>query len=146
MNISVTTRRRITILFFTIAAGSVDAIVYLAAHVFTANMTGNAVLFGIAAGQRKLPAAEHSLIALLAFIIGIILGAIIVRQFGKSTRWTFVRTAVLLETVLLALFAAMFLLPQPKPHGLTASTHNSQIANHNSQTADPPPSPTAIIL
>ena len=113
MTSPITTRRRFTILLFTIAAGSVDAIVYLAAHVFTANMTGNAVLFGIAAGQGQALAATHSIIALLAFIAGIIIGAITVRQYGKSTRWTFVRRAVLLETVLLALFAAMFLLPSP---------------------------------
>jgi len=53
---AITTQRRITVLLFTWAAGSVDAIMYLAGHVFTANMTGNAVLLGVAAdkaGARK---------------------------------------------------------------------------------------------
>src|SRR3989454_10880597 len=40
------------VLMLTWAAGSVDAISYLALdHVFTANMTGNTVLLGLAIGQ-----------------------------------------------------------------------------------------------
>jgi len=40
------------ILILAWAAGSLDAIGYLGlGHVFTANMTGNAVLFGLALGQ-----------------------------------------------------------------------------------------------
>jgi uncharacterized membrane protein YoaK (UPF0700 family) len=109
---SITGRRRTTILLFTVAAGSIDAIVYLAAHVFTANMTGNAVLFGIAAGQGKALVAVNSVIALVAFTAGLVLGTVLVPRHGKSTKWTFVRNAVLAEAALLALFAAMFLLPR----------------------------------
>lgn len=166
--ISITNRRRITILLFTVAAGSVDAIVYLAAHVFTANMTGNAVLFGIDAGQGHALAATHSIVALLAFIIGIVAGAMIVRQYGKSTKWTFVRNAVLLEAVLLALFAGAFLLPSSSPlhqpsqsvaPALTSSiqtavaVQQSQITNHQSPIRSESPAanhpsqtPTAIVL
>lgn len=148
---SITNRRRITILLFTVAAGSVDAIVYLAAHVFTANMTGNAVLFGIDAGQGHALAATHSIVALLAFIIGIVIGAIIVRQYGKSTKWTFVRNAVLLEAVLLALFAGAFLLPSSQQSANTLQ--QSQITNHQSPIRSESPAanqpsqtPTAIVL
>ncbi len=161
---SITARRRTTILLFTVAAGSVDAIVYLVAHVFTANMTGNAVLFGIDAGQGKALAATHSIIALLAFIIGIVAGAMIVRQYGKTTKWTFVRNAVLLEAILLALFAGAFLLPssvsQTAAPALASSAQHSaatvqqlQITTHQSQphTESPAVNPpaqtsTAIIL
>jgi uncharacterized membrane protein YoaK (UPF0700 family) len=108
---SLTGRRRITILLFTVAAGSIDATVYLAARVFTANMTGNAVLFGIAAGQGKALAAANSVIALVAFTAGLVMGTVLVPRHGKSAKWTFVRNAVLAEAALLVLFAAMFLKP-----------------------------------
>lgn len=117
---SITGSRRITILLFTLAAGSIDAIVYLAARVFTANMTGNAVLFGIAAGQGKALVAANSVIALLAFTVGLVLGTVLVPRHGKSAKWTFVRNAVLAEAALLALFAAMFFMP----------THSGTLERH----------------
>ncbi len=39
------------VLLFTWAAGAVDALTYLSAHVFTANMTGNTVLLGLSIGK-----------------------------------------------------------------------------------------------
>ena len=65
----ITTRRRVTVLLFTWTAGSVDAITYLRAHVFTANMTGNSVLLALAVGQREGAAVARASIALVAFII-----------------------------------------------------------------------------
>ncbi len=104
---AITSQRRITVLLFTWAAGSVDAIMYLAGHVFTANMTGNAVLLGIAAGQGKSTDAVRSLAALLSFAVGIVIGAMLVGEGGKPKRWTLVRRAVLVETIILALFTAV---------------------------------------
>jgi uncharacterized membrane protein YoaK (UPF0700 family) len=108
---AITSQRRTTVLLFTWAAGSVDAIMYLAGHVFTANMTGNAVLLGIAAGQGKSTDAVHSVIALLAFAAGIVIGAMLVGEGGKPKRWTLVRRAVLLETMILAIFTAVCRVP-----------------------------------
>lgn len=104
---AITSQRRITVLLFTWAAGSVDAIMYLAGHVFTANMTGNAVLLGIAAGQGKATESIRSVIALLAFAAGVVMGAMLVGEGGKPKRWTLVRRAVLVETIILALFFAV---------------------------------------
>lgn len=102
---------RATVLLFTWAAGSVDAITYLSAHVFTANMTGNAVLLGISAGQGKGTAAASSLEALAAFVGGVMLGALVVGQGDTANASAAVRRAVWLETVFLILFAATCFTP-----------------------------------
>src|SRR5260370_20559060 len=75
--------RRI-VLLFTSAAGSVDAIAYLSAHVFTANMTGNAVLMGIYLGQGRGAASANSLVAMIVFIAGIVLGAMLAGETGDK--------------------------------------------------------------
>ena len=103
--------RRRTVLFFTWAAGCVDAIVYIAGHVFTANMTGNAVLLGISLGSNISAATIRSLIALITFIAGIFLGAVLVWDEEKGIPWKRIRIAVLVETFVMALFAAVFVLP-----------------------------------
>lgn len=106
--------RRI-VLLFTFAAGCVDAITYLAVHVFTANMTGNAVLLGIYLGQGKGASAAYSLIALIFFIAGVVLGGLLAGEGGdKAKTVTAVRGEVLVETAILAAFAAAFLLPAPR--------------------------------
>jgi uncharacterized membrane protein YoaK (UPF0700 family) len=107
------TPRRRTILLFTWAAGSVDAITYIVAHVFTANMTGNAVLLGISVGQGVARAAVHSLVALVAFMAGIILGAVLVGEQGHGIPWIGIRISAVVETIVLALFAAVFFLRAP---------------------------------
>src|SRR5260370_1128838 len=110
---------RPTVLLFTWAAGSVDAIAYLAAHVFTANMTGNAVLMGISIGQGKSTAILNSLVALIVFIGGIVLGAILAGKGGdKAKTLAAVRLEVRVECAILVLFAATFLVPLPRDHKL----------------------------
>jgi uncharacterized membrane protein YoaK (UPF0700 family) len=105
--------RRI-VLLFTFAAGSVDAVAYMAAHVFTANMTGNAVLMGIYVGQGHGTAGLHSLLALIVFIVGVVLGALLAGAAGdRAKTLEAVRREVFAESVILALFAATFLLPLP---------------------------------
>ena len=100
------------VLLFTFAAGTVDAIAYLSVHVFTANMTGNAVLMGIYLGQGKGASAVHSLIALIAFIAGVVLAAMLAGEGGdKAKTLAAVRTEVIVESAILAVFAVAFLLP-----------------------------------
>src|SRR5579864_537040 len=107
------TPRRRTILLFTWAAGCVDAIVYMAGHVFTANMTGNAVLLGISLGTNLSMAAVRSLIALITFILGVLAGAVLVGEKGHGIPWKGVRIAVMVEMVVMAMFAGVFFLPFP---------------------------------
>src|SRR5215831_6260181 len=108
---------RPTVLLFTSAAGSVDAIAYMAAHVFTANMTGNAVLMGISIGQGKSGAILNSLVALVVFIGGIVLGAVLAGESDDKARALIaVRREIFVETGVLMLFAGTFLLPLPRDH------------------------------
>jgi uncharacterized membrane protein YoaK (UPF0700 family) len=108
---------RPTVHLFTWAAGSVDAIAYMAAHVFTANMTGNAVLMGISIGQGKSRAILNSLVALVMFIAGIVLGALLAGEGGdKAKTLSAVRREIVVESAVLVLFAATFLLPLPRDH------------------------------
>ena len=111
---AIATASRATVLLFTAVAGSVDAITYLTAHVFTANMTGNAVLLGIAAGQGKGAAAASSLIALLAFVSGVLLGALVVGEGDAASAAADVRRAVWIETLILAFFALACLAPRDR--------------------------------
>jgi uncharacterized membrane protein YoaK (UPF0700 family) len=96
---------RSTVLLFTWAAGSVDAITYLTAHVFTANMTGNTVLLGIAAGQARAEPVVSSLLALIAFVAGVVLGALASGEGDSASAAAAVRRAVWVETAILAFFA-----------------------------------------
>jgi uncharacterized membrane protein YoaK (UPF0700 family) len=108
----ITTRRRVTVLLFTWTAGSVDAITYLRAHVFTANMTGNSVLLALAVGQREGAAVARASIALVAFIIGVLLGAVVAGEAGDRVKtFTAVRREVFFETAALALFAIVCVRP-----------------------------------
>jgi uncharacterized membrane protein YoaK (UPF0700 family) len=102
--------RESMLLVLTLAAGSVDAISYLGlGHAFTAMMTGNTVLLGLALAQGELLAALRSIVALMGFSIGVFIGAIIVECDSEPAEWPAVVTAALaLETVILGIFAAIF--------------------------------------
>lgn len=118
----ITTRRRVTVLLFTWTAGSVDAITYLRAHVFTANMTGNSVLLALAVSQREGAATARALIALAAFVIGVLLGAIVAGEGGDRVKtFTAVRREVFFETAVLVLFAIVCV------HPPTASVHTAGV-------------------
>ena len=109
------------LLVLTWAAGSVDAISYLGlGHVFTAMMTGNTVLLGLAIGQGQVLAALRSVIALAGFCLGAAVGAFIVEREEKREEWPPVVTVALaLEAITLALFTiAWFLTDTPRSAGM----------------------------
>jgi uncharacterized membrane protein YoaK (UPF0700 family) len=95
------------LLILTWAAGSVDAISYLGlGHVFTAMMTGNTVLLGLALAQGEIFAALRSIVALIGFGAGAAAGAMIVERDDEESRWPrTVTKALVLEAVFLAAFA-----------------------------------------
>ena len=94
------------LLALTGAAGSLDALGFLAlGHVFTANMTGNTVLLGLHVAQEQGAAAVRSLIALLGFGVGLVIGALIVERSADTTPWPRAVTQALgLEVLILAVF------------------------------------------
>ena len=89
-------------------AGCVDALSYLKlGHVFTANMTGNTVLLGIAIGQLHRLAALRAALALLGFGVGVAIATLMDKNIGSGYRvWPLPVTLILaLECALLWLFA-----------------------------------------
>src|SRR6202020_1250330 len=63
------------LLGMTAVTGIVDAVSFLAlGRVFTANMTGNVILLGIALGRTPGLSTERSFLALAFFLIGAVLG------------------------------------------------------------------------
>jgi len=104
------------LLLLTAAAGTMDVASYLGlGHVFTAMMTGNTVLLGMAVGQGHLLAAVRSVLALLGFAAGVALAAMLVLR-DRPGEWTSAVTrALALEGALLTLFSLTWHLAEPTP-------------------------------
>lgn len=84
----------------TVTAGAIDGITFLAlGQVFTALATGNLLFLAFSlAGQGSVP-AERPAIALAAFIVGVVLGSVLIRALGRH-RWF--PTALTIEAALIA--------------------------------------------
>src|SRR5437870_3704538 len=79
------------LLAMTAVTGLVDAVSYLAlGHVFTANMTGNVVLLGFAVAGAPGLSAARSAAAIVAFLIGAVIGGRMATAMsvGHRHRWT----------------------------------------------------------
>lgn len=92
----------------TAAAGSTDAVAYLGlGRVFTANMTGNLVLLGVAIGQGQLAGSLRSVIAFAAFGIGVFACARLTTTAGAAAVWPrSVTLAIVVELLLMVVLAA----------------------------------------
>lgn len=90
----------------TVLSGVVDAVSYLGlGHVFTANMTGNVVILGLAAAGAPGFSATASLISLLCFLIGAV-AAGRVEVHVRSSRRKRILLTLSAQTAMLALAAA----------------------------------------
>lgn len=109
------------VLVLTWAASGVDAISYLGmGHVFVANMTGNTVLLGLSVGQGHGMAALRATAALIAFAIGVAVGAAIVERSPRRSAWPpAVTWAIAVEWVILAFFTLTWHWPGVTPTGIT---------------------------
>jgi uncharacterized membrane protein YoaK (UPF0700 family) len=96
------------LLALTAAAGWVDTLSYIAlGHVFTANMTGNLVLLGLAVGTAQAGGAERSAVALAGFAAGALLGSALTRDAAGD--WPRRVTAALaVEAAALVAFATLW--------------------------------------
>ncbi|MFI7466659.1 YoaK family protein [Nonomuraea sp. NPDC049646] len=78
---------RFSMLALALAAGAVDALSFLAlGQVFTANMTGNVVLLGLALGTGDTSHVIRSGIALTTFCLGLAIGFILLRGTTPAGR------------------------------------------------------------
>jgi uncharacterized membrane protein YoaK (UPF0700 family) len=107
---SVALGRDAMLLGLTWVAGSVDAVSYLGlGQVFTAMMTGNMVLLGLALAQGEVLAALRSILALIGFATGAFVSAIIVERESIPTDWPPpVTGALAVEAVVLGIFSATY--------------------------------------
>lgn len=100
------------LLFLSWTSGCLDALSYLGlGRIFTANMTGNTVLFGLALAQGNWLDALHALVALLGFALGAIGGTFLVERNyeRKKAGWTpRVLFALTIESCLLLIFAIVW--------------------------------------
>jgi uncharacterized membrane protein YoaK (UPF0700 family) len=105
-----TATRNALLLLLACTAGAADAVSYMElGRVFTANMTGNTVLLGLALVQAESQAALRSALALAGFLVGGALGAWIVER-GESGIWPqTVTVALTLEWIILTAFAVDWL-------------------------------------
>jgi uncharacterized membrane protein YoaK (UPF0700 family) len=95
------------LLGMTAVTGLVDAVSFLSlGRVFTANMTGNIVLLAFATAHVSGLSIARSLTALLAFLLGAILGGRIMARANADSQTRFAAQAFLLEGAFL--FAASF--------------------------------------
>jgi uncharacterized membrane protein YoaK (UPF0700 family) len=95
------------VLLLTGAAGYVDAVSYLLlGRVFTANMTGNTVLLGLALARGETGSILHTLLALVGFVVGGAAGAWIAHRGRHHDSWPRgVTIALGVECVLLTALA-----------------------------------------
>ena len=116
-------RRDLLLVALTFAAGSVDAVALLRLDVFTAVMTGNIVLLGLAVGQGAFGNALRSVVALVAYGVGVIVGARIVGAIAIETHWSpNVTRALGVEWVLQLAFLIGWLFTEANPAGVSAAT------------------------
>jgi uncharacterized membrane protein YoaK (UPF0700 family) len=117
---SATSRRDLILIAMTFVAGCVDGISYLGLdRVLTANMTGNAVLLGLAIGQTRGLRVLNSAVALAGFGLGVAFGARLVDPGRDRLVWSPRLTRTLaVELALLAAFSAVWWASGPKPLGL----------------------------
>ena len=95
------------LLAMTAVTGLVDAVSFLSlGRVFTANMTGNIVLLAFATAQVSGLSVARSLTALLAFLVGAVLGGRVMARARSDSQIRFASQAFLLEGAFL--FVASF--------------------------------------
>jgi uncharacterized membrane protein YoaK (UPF0700 family) len=107
MDESVSTEKVVpyALLGMTVVTGLVDAVSFLSlGHVFTANMTGNVVFLAFATAQVSGLSIARSSTALLAFLVGAILGGRVMARASAESQTRFAAQAFLLEVAFL--FAA----------------------------------------
>jgi uncharacterized membrane protein YoaK (UPF0700 family) len=96
---------RYALLGMTVVTGLVDAVSFLSlGRVFTANMTGNIVLLAFAAAHVPGLSVARSLTALLAFLVGAIVGGRVIARASSDSQIRLAAHAFLLEVAFL--FAA----------------------------------------
>jgi uncharacterized membrane protein YoaK (UPF0700 family) len=102
--------------------GLVDAVSFLAlGHVFTANMTGNIVFLGFAIAGVPEVSAARSLTALLAFLLGALVGGrMLAKPCADAIRASLILFGLEITFLAAAMFAAVGYHGNPSPASVSA--------------------------
>ncbi|MDE1171311.1 MAG: YoaK family protein [Verrucomicrobium sp.] len=93
-------------LILSAAGGAADAAGFFGLdHVFTSNMTGNVVLFGLALGQTKWTEAFEAFEVIAFFMLGAFIGAWLAKKIDRHDWPRLVRRVLLPQIVLMTLFS-----------------------------------------
>ncbi|MFI0353587.1 YoaK family protein [Actinomadura sp. 9N407] len=113
--------RTLLLVALTFGAGVIDIIGFLGMHqVFTANMTGNIVLFGLAAGEANGADLARCGVATLAFALGLLLGFRMAGRGDPSRLWPpGVTRALAADLVLQVLFLVGWAATGARPEAAT---------------------------
>ncbi|NEW07663.1 DUF1275 domain-containing protein [Paenibacillus sp. SYP-B3998] len=105
-----TAYRQLFVLLLCLTSGLVDVIGYIElGHVFTANMTGNIVLLGLAVGHVQGLEVLRSILALIGFIAGTATAAFLAARSKEKAFWPSALTTIfILESMVLITFSILF--------------------------------------
>jgi len=96
------------LLSMTAVTGIVDAVSFLAlGHVFTANMTGNVIFLGFAIGGASGLSVSGSLMALICFAVGALIGGWMMRRMIPQDSGATLVRALVIETMFFFVAAAV---------------------------------------
>ncbi len=113
--------RDVLLLALAACGGALDAASYLRTHAFIANVTGDTIVLGLAAGGRHLSDAAHAGAAIAAFAVGAFCGTALGDEATNDDPWPKrVGRPFALEVVLLVAYAACWTLPHLDPVVLLA--------------------------
>ena len=90
------------------ASGVLDALCYLRAGVFTANMTGNTVVLGLAIVGPGRARVWDAALAILAFAVGALIGALVLLRPQRRDARRELKTGVSLELPFAAVFSVLW--------------------------------------
>ena len=112
--------RDVILFALTFVAGAVDAISFLGlGQVFTANMTGNTIFMGIAAGSGRFLAAGRSAVALLGFAAGALVAGKLVDPGKQKIMWSRrITRVIVIETAFAVIFAVAWFYVRGRGGGL----------------------------
>src|SRR5438445_673625 len=114
----------VLLLVLTGVTGLLDAVSYLKlGHVFVANMTGNVVFLGFAVAGASDVSVSASLLALVAFLAGALVGGRVGIRYGEH-RGRLLAAAIAIESVLVA---AALLVAVQRGIGLDEAARNAVI-------------------
>jgi uncharacterized membrane protein YoaK (UPF0700 family) len=91
-------------------SGVMDALSYVRAKVFTANMTGNAVIVGLAVAGPERSRVFDCAVAIIAFALGVLLGGIWLLRLKQPDERNYLRIGTFLELPFAIAFSVLWML------------------------------------